>query len=216
MNILTRYKKLLGHKEEKNMATNINTKWNALAVHRQTIERMEMLENRNAELHKSLREKSDCVVRQDKTIQAERDTRDVLIEKCEELENEIKAQEILTTHTFDEAEELIKKQNAKISMLETMNASLLDGCSDGEGIPTYRTMKKQYVKAITKIELIRVRLMNCAFYAEQALALGNLSFPVRKYFNDIIVESSISDNGCYAINAKTGEVVSTLSFKEIN
>ena len=214
--------------EERNMTVNINTKWNALCVHRQTIERMEMLEDRNVKLLKSLTEKGDRLVCQEKIIQelqrdikCEHGTRNALIMKCEELENEIKAQEALATCACDDAAEHIKKQSEEITKLRKVNTYLLDGCPDGFAIPSYRTIKKQYIEAITKIELLKVRLANCEYYAELALesddphVLGR-ECANRRYLRNIVIEAKIGADANQATNTKTGEVFSTPPYEEMS
>lgn len=97
-----------------------------------------------------------------------------------------------------------RKRKLELQILREAQDFLLDGYDDGDSVPSYRTMKEGYIAAITKIELFKVRLANCGYFAEQ-FSGSNASETVRLK-NLIMVEARLGADAKRATNYKTGEV----------
>lgn len=168
------------------------------------IQRMECAVREAADLQEKLRKARSIIDTQEQTIDQLRgelkklvtidqlrEENDYLNKRCNELKKEVADIKDLMIHTLDDATEHIKKQNLEIEALKAEQALLLDGAEDGDSVPSYRTMKKDYIEAITRIELYKVRLANCRYLAER-ISATNYDSKVGYLRNCIITETRVN------------------------
>lgn len=58
-------------------------------------------------------------------------------------------------------------------------------------VPTYRTMKKDYIAAIAKIERLKIRLANCGYFAKWVLD-HDMQNSVQRNLRNIVTEADIN------------------------